>query len=229
MYDIDIVSLFKAKAHFGHLKRFVCPKMMKYIHHSANNVSIINLDITAKLFKQAMIFIESIINNNGVVLFVGTKKQAKKIIKIYSDKFGMPYVNNRWLGGTLTNYKTIKKSISKFLELEAFLNSENLSKFTKKEILSINRKVNKLRSNFDGIKKLDSLPDVLFVIDVNYENIAVKEANKLGIPVVGIVDTNSDPSNIDYVIPGNDDSVESINFYLNSLERIYSSSMNKKQ
>ncbi|HIH2763283.1 MAG TPA: 30S ribosomal protein S2 [Candidatus Azoamicus sp.] len=212
---ITVTDLFNAKIHFGHTKKFVSPKMVKYVHEINNKISIINLDLTLKLLTQSLNFIENIIKNNGTILFVGTKRQASKIIKNYSEKISMPYVENRWLGGLLTNYKTIKNSINKLKELEANIENNNFKHLTKKEMLNTNKQLNKLKIKFNGIKNMENLPDALFIIDVNYEKTALLEATKLKIPVIGIVDTNSDPDKIDYIIPGNDDSTDSINFFLN--------------
>ncbi|HIH2762326.1 MAG TPA: 30S ribosomal protein S2 [Candidatus Azoamicus sp.] len=212
---ITITDLFKAKIHFGHTKKFVSPKMIKYIHEINNKISIINLDLTLKLLTQSLNFIENIIKNDGTILFVGTKRQASKIIKNYSEKISMPYVENRWLGGLLTNYKTIKNSVNKLKELESNIEKNNFKHLTKKEMLNTNKQLNKLRLKFNGIKNMENIPDALFIIDINYEKTALLEANKLNIPVIGIVDTNSDPDKIDYIIPGNDDSTDSINFFMN--------------
>lgn len=214
MINVSVSDLFKSKVHFGHLKRYVSPKMFKYIHSINNKISIIDLDLTSKMLSNALFFVNSIIEKNGTILFVGTKKQASKLIKIYAEKIDMPYVNFRWLGGLLTNYKTMRNSIDKLKELESNLSPENNFKFTKKELLILNRKLNKLKLNLDGIRNMQKLPDALFIIDVNYESIALLEAKRLSIPVIGIVDTNSDPDFVDYIIPGNDDSTDSINFYL---------------
>lgn len=214
MHNIPVSELFNSKVHFGHLKRFVSPKMFKYIYCMNNKISIINLDLTLKMLNDALLFVGNIITNNGIILFVGTKKQARKLIKEYSEKMNMPYVNFRWLGGLLTNYKTIKNSIDKLKDLENKLSSNNDNNFTKKEVLILNRKLNKLKLSLEGIRNMDKLPDALFIVDVNYESIALLEANKLSIPVIGIVDTNSNPDLVTYVIPGNDDSTDSIKFYL---------------
>lgn len=213
--NITITDLFNAKIHFGHTKKFVSPKMFQYIHEINNKISIINLDLTLKLLIQSINFIENIIKNNGTILFVGTKRQASKIIKSYAEKISMPYVDNRWLGGLLTNYKTIKNSIDKLKELENSVEHNKFNHLTKKEILNTNKLLNKLKLKFDGIKKMDNIPDALFIVDTNYEKTALLEANKLKIPVIGIIDTNSDPDKIDYIIPANDDSTDSINFLLN--------------
>jgi len=214
MSEISVVDMFKAKVHFGHLKRFVSPKMTKYVYGMNNKISIINLDLTLKLMVRTLNFVEKIIKNNGVILIVGTKRQASKLVKEYSEKVDMPYVNFRWLGGLLTNYKTIKKSVEKLYELEEKKEKNNFGHLTKKEGLITNRKLDKLKLNLDGVKNMKGLPDALFIIDVNYESTALLEAVKLSIPVIGIVDTNSNPDNVDYVIPGNDDSMDSIRFYL---------------
>lgn len=214
MKEISITDMFKAKVHFGHLKRFISPKMSKYIYCMNNKMSIINLDLTLKFMVRSLNFIESIVKNNGVILFVGTKRQASKLVKFYAEKVSMPYVNFRWLGGLLTNYKTIRKSVKKLSELEEGKVKNNFQHLTKKEILIVNKKLEKLRLNLNGIKDMKGLPDALFIIDVNYELTALLEAIKLSIPVIGIVDTNGNPDNIDYLIPGNDDSMDSIKFYL---------------
>ena len=214
MKDISKTDQYKAKIHFGHLKRFVSPKMFKYIHTTNNKMSIFNLDITLIQIKNTLNFIENIILNNGTILFVGTKRQASNLIKIYAKKINMPYVNFRWLGGSLTNYKTIKNSILKYKELENNFKNDSLAYLTKKEILNESKKLQKLQLNFEGIKDLNSLPNAMFIIDINYEKTAVLEANKLNIPIIGVVDSNCNPDNIEYIIPGNDDSTDSIELYL---------------
>lgn len=217
MNKISVTDLFKAKIHLGHTKKFVSPKMLQYIHDINNKISIINLDLTLKLLTQALNFIENIIKNNGTILFVGTKRQASKITKEYAEKISMPYVDNRWLGGLLTNYKTIKNSINKLKELENNLENNKFNHLTKKEMLNTNKQLNKLKLKLNGIKNMEKIPDALFLIDSNYEKIALLEAEKLKIPVISIVDTNSDPEKIDYIIPGNDDSTDSINFFLKTI------------
>lgn len=217
MREISIKDMFNAKIHFGHLKRFVSPKMKKYIYNINNKISIINLDITLKLMIKALNFIETIIRGDGVILFVGTKRQASKLTKDYAEKINMPYVNFRWLGGLLTNYKTIKKSIKKLNDMEEDVKKENSKKLTKKESMIIRKNLEKLKFNFNGIKNMTSLPNAIFIIDTNHEKKALLEAIKLSIPIIAIVDTNSNPDGINYIIPGNDDSMESINFYLNTI------------
>lgn len=217
MKEISIINMFDSKVHFGHLKRFVSPKMKKYIYGINNKISIINLDISLKLMTKALNFIESIIKNNGKILFVGTKRQASKLVKDYAEKTEMPYVNFRWLGGLLTNYKTIKKSVKKLNEMEEKIKKEDFEKLTKKEKMIMNKNLEKLKFNFGGIKNMTSIPDALFIIDTNYEKKALLEAMKLLIPIIAIVDTNSNPDGIDYIIPGNDDSMNAINFYLKTI------------
>lgn len=229
MTEISIKNLFEAKVHFGHLKRFICPKMIKYIHSTNNKMSIINLDITLNSIKKTLNFIENIINNNGNILFVGTKRQASNLIKIYAEKTNMPYVNFRWLGGTLTNYDTIKKSILKLKDLETKIKNEKLAHLTKKELLEENKKLKKLKLNFEGIKNMHDLPSALLIIDIKYEITAVLEAKKLNIPIIGVVDSNSDPDLVDYIIPGNDDSSDSIKFYLETFNNHIKTIQNKKR
>ncbi len=215
MREITVVDMFKSKIHFGHLRRFVSPKMREYIYTFNNKISIINLDLTLKLMARALNFMESIIKNKGVILFVGTKRQANKSIEKYAKEISMPYVNCRWLGGILTNYKIIRKSIKKIKDLEDGLQSNNFDHLTKKEKSIKIKKLKRLKINLNGIKDMSRLPNALFVIDVNYESTALLEAAKLSIPTIGIVDTNSNPDMVNYVIPGNDDSVNSIDFILN--------------
>jgi small subunit ribosomal protein S2 len=217
MQDISISNLFKAKVHFGHVKKFISPKMHKYIYGIKNKISIINLDMTLINLNKSLEVIEEIVKNNGTILFVGTKKQCSKLLKSYAEKIDMPYINYRWLGGLLTNNKTVRNSIQKLKDMENDFENELNNYLTKKELLTLNRKLNKLKMNLDGVKNMDKMPNALFVIDIKYENIAVLEAKKMNIPIIGIVDTNSDPSNIDYIIPGNDDSTDSIKFYLESI------------
>ncbi len=217
MKEISIKDLYYSKIHFGHLKKFASPKMTEYIYKTENKISIINLDYTLLAIKNCLNFLENIINNNGTILLVGTKKQASDLIKEYGEKMQMPYVNFRWLGGSLTNYTTIKKSIIKLLDLEENLKRNNLNYLTKKELLKENKKLKKLKMNFDGIKYMEKLPNAIFVIDINHELTAILEAKKLNIPIIGIVDTNCNPKYIDYIIPGNDDSMDSIKFYLETI------------
>lgn len=220
--DINIKSLFESGAHYGHLVRYREPKMDKYIFGARNGINIINLEYTAKMMREAMKVVERVVTNGGNILFVGTKFPARKIVKEIAEKSGMPYVNYRWLGGMLTNHKTIKQSIKSLNQIEKMYENGTIEKLSKKEALTIERKLNKLRLNLGGIRDMAGLPELLFVLDAGQEKIAIQEANRLGIPVVAIVDTNSSPEGVDYVIPGNDDSMRSIRFYLEAVAGVVS-------
>ncbi len=213
MTSITMRQMLEAGVHFGHQTRFWDPKMKPYIYGSRNRIHIINLDKSLPLFKEAMHFIKRVASRNGAVLFVGTKPSASLIIKEQAERCGMPYVDYRWLGGMLTNFKTVKQSIKRLLDLEAMRDDGTFEKLVKKEALMRNRELQKLQRSLGGIKAMNSLPDALFIIDVGKEKIAVEEANNLRIPVAGVVDTNNSPDNIDYIIPGNDDAIKSIEFY----------------
>lgn len=210
---ITMQDLLKAGAHFGHQTKFWNPKMKKYIYGINNKIHILNLEYTFLALKKVHSIIKKIISKNKKIIFVGTKTAASVIISEEANKVDQPYVNNRWLGGMLTNYKTIRQSIKKLRELELMRDNGILNKLTKKEILLTNRKLEKLEKCLGGIKNMIGLPEALFVIDVTKERIAINEANKLGILVIGIVDTNSNPDGIDYIIPGNDDSINAIKIY----------------
>ncbi len=218
MAKVTMRQLLEAGVHFGHQTRYWNPRMAPYIYGVRNKIHIINLEKTLPLFNEAMDFLSKIAADKGEVLFVGTKRQAQDIIEEEAKRAGMPYVNHRWLGGMLTNYQTIKKSIQRLKELETMAQDGTFDKLTKKEALMLTREMEKLERALGGIKNMKSggRPDAIFVIDVGNEHIAVKEAQKLGIPVVGIVDTNNDPSGIDYVIPGNDDAIRAIKLYLST-------------
>lgn len=210
---ITMHDLLKAGAHFGHKTKDCNPKMKKYIYGINNKIHILNLEFTFIALKKVHCIIKKIIKNKKQILFVGTKKAANSIISDEAKKVYQPYVNTRWLGGMLTNYKTIKQSKKKLSELELMRYNGMLNKLTKKEILLNNRKLHKLETCLGGIKNMNGLPEALFVIDVTKERIAINEAKKLGILVIGIVDTNSNPDGIDYIIPGNDDSINAIKIY----------------
>lgn len=210
-------DLLKAGIHFGHQTRYWNPKMATYIHGSRDKVHIINLDKTLPLLQEALNFIGGIAAKKGKILLVGTKLVARDMVQEVAERCRMPYVNYRWLGGMLTNYKTVRHSIKRLKALEEQFEKKNFGKLTKKEILGLTREKDKLEKSIGGIKRMGGLPDALFVIDVGHENIAVKEANKLKIPVIGVVDTNNDPDNIDYIIPGNDDAIRAVEFYLNAV------------
>lgn len=210
---LSMQALLKAGVHFGHQTRYWNPKMASYIYGARNKIHIIDLGKTLPLFQDALNYISSIAANKGKILFVGTKYAAQDIMQEEADRCKMPYVNRRWLGGMLTNYKTIRQSIKRLKELEAMFDSGKFGRLTKKEILNLEREKNKLMGNLGGIKNMGGIPDALFVIDVGHEKIAVAEANRLGIPVIGIVDSNNDPDGISHIIPGNDDSTRAIRFY----------------
>ena len=216
MSEIKIQELFKIGAHFGHQKRFWNPKMHEYVYGVRNNIHILNLEKTVPLIEDALNFISSIAANNGTVLFVGTKRSAGKIIEQYAERCGMPYVSHRWLGGMLTNFKTIKQSINRLKELESQSANGSFEKITKKEALLRTREMEKLSRNLKGIKDMESMPDAIFIIDARHEHIAISEAKALAkkIPVVAVVDTNSSPINVDYVIPSNDDGRRVIEYYI---------------
>ncbi len=214
MSSVSIAELLKAGVHFGHQARFWNPKMSEYIFGARDKVHIINLEKTRPMLEEALNFLGGIAARKGKILFVGTKHAAREIIKETAQSCGMPYVNHRWLGGMLTNYKTIRNSIKRLKELEAQFEKNDFGKLSKKEILVLTREKDKLERSIGGIKKMGGLPDVIFIIDIGHEHIAVEEANKLHIPIVGIVDTNCDPDKIDYVVPGNDDAIRAIKLYL---------------
>jgi small subunit ribosomal protein S2 len=207
-------DLLQAGAHFGHQTRFWNPKMDQYIFGARNKIHIINLEHTVPAFNDALNTVKRLAENKNQVMFVGTKRAAGKIIEEQARRCGMPFVSHRWLGGMLTNYKTIRSSIKRLRELEEQERDGTFAKLTKKEALMRSRMKEKLDRSIGGIKEMSGLPDVLFVVDVDHERIAVTEANKLGIPVIGIVDTNSDPDGVDYVIPGNDDAIRAIKLYV---------------
>ncbi len=213
MTEINMREMLEAGVHFGHQTRYRNPKMEPYIFGIRNKINIINLEKTLPLFQEAVNFISSVAAKNGKILFVGTKRSAQDIIRDEAIRCGMPYINYRWLGGMLTNYKTIRQSIKRLKDLEAMRDSKKFAGFTKKEALNLMRELTKLERALGGIKNMGGLPDAVFVIDVGCENIAVSEATKLSIPVIAVVDTNHDPDAIDYIIPGNDDAIRAIRFY----------------
>lgn len=215
--NISMQQMLEAGVHFGHQTRYWNPKMNQYIFGIRHKIHIINLDKTLPLFQDALNFIGSIAAKKGKILFVATKHAAQDIVREQAERCGMPYASYRWLGGMLTNYKTIRQSIKRLKELEEIRNSQVFEKLTKKEGLLLEREIVKLEHNLGGIKDMGGLPDALFVIDVGHENIAVSEASKLKIPIVGIVDTNNNPDGIDYLVPGNDDSAKAIRLYATSM------------
>ncbi len=213
MANVTMRQMLEAGVHFGHQTRYWSPKMRPYIFGERNKIHIINLEHTLPLFEEAMNFLSNMAANGGSILFVGTKRAASKLVKESAERCGSPYVNHRWLGGMLTNFKTVRNSIQRLKDLEAEISEGGGERLSKKELLRLQRERDKLHRSLAGIKDMGSLPDVLFVIDVKQEYIAVAEANKLGIPVVAVVDTNCTPDGIDYVIPGNDDAIRAIRLY----------------
>ncbi|MCV6611876.1 MAG: 30S ribosomal protein S2 [Amphritea sp.] len=217
MAKVTMRDLLKAGVHFGHQTRYWNPKMGKYIFGARNKIHIINLEHTLPALNGALDVVSGMATNKNKILFVGTKRAASKTIKEEASRAGMPYVNHRWLGGMLTNYKTIRQSIRRFRDLEAQSQDGTFAQLTKKEALMRQREMEKLERSIGGIKDMGGLPDALFVVDVDHERIAINEANKLGIPVIGIVDTNSNPDGVDYVIPGNDDALRAIQIYVKAV------------
>jgi small subunit ribosomal protein S2 len=218
MSAVSMRQMLEAGVHFGHQTRYWNPKMANYLFGSRNKIHIINLEKTLPMFNDAMNYLGQVTANKGTVLLVGTKKAARKLVAEEAKRCGMPYVNHRWLGGMLTNFKTIKKSITRLKELEAMKADGTLyQRFGKKEALGMERELEKLERSLGGIKDMKGVPDVIFVLDVGYEKNAISEAKKLGIPVVGVVDSNNSPEGIDYIIPGNDDSIRAVKLYCESV------------
>ncbi|WP_437881504.1 30S ribosomal protein S2 [Pseudomonas sp. LRF_L74] len=217
MSQVNMRDMLKAGVHFGHQTRYWNPKMGKFIFGARNKIHIINLEKTLPLFNDALSFVERLAQGKNKILFVGTKRSAGKIVREEAARCGSPFVDHRWLGGMLTNYKTIRASIKRLRELETQSQDGTFAKLTKKEALMRSRDLEKLDRSLGGIKEMGGLPDALFVIDVDHERIAITEANKLGIPVIGIVDTNSSPEGVDYIIPGNDDAIRAIQLYMGAM------------
>lgn len=213
MTDVTMRQMLEAGVHFGHQTRYWNPKMAPFIFGERNKIHIINLEKSLPMFSDALNYLGKMAANGGKVLFVGTKRSARDTVKAEAERCGMPYVNHRWLGGMLTNFHTVKQSIKRLNDMEETLEGKGSERLGKKELLTIRRDVEKLHKSLGGIKNMNVLPDVLFVIDVGYEEIAVKEAIKLGIPVVAVVDTNNPLDGVDYVIPGNDDAIRAIQLY----------------
>jgi small subunit ribosomal protein S2 len=217
MANISMRDMLAAGVHFGHQTRFWNPKMAPFIFGARNKIHIINLERTVPAFNEALGYVKNLAARRHKVLFVGTKRAAAKVIREQAMRVDMPFVDQRWLGGMLTNYKTIRQSIRRLQELEAQSADGTFERLTKKEALTKRRLMEKLEKSLGGIKNMGGLPDAIFVVDVQHEHIAVSEANKLGIPVVGIVDTNSDPVGVDYVIPGNDDAIRAVRLYVTAV------------
>ena len=216
MSRVNMRDLLEAGVHFGHQKRYWNPKMSEYIFGARNDIHIINLEKTVPALEASLDFVSSVAAKKNKILFVGTKRSASKIIKEEASRAGMPYVDKRWLGGMLTNYKTIRQSIRRLRDLEEQSTDGTFAKLTKHEALTRQRMLEKLESSLGGIKDMGGLPDVILIVDVDHEKIAVTEAKTLGIPVVAIVDTNSNPDNVDYLIPGNDDAIRSVRLFLST-------------
>jgi small subunit ribosomal protein S2 len=206
-------QMLEAGVHFGHQTRFWNPRMAPYIFGQRNKIHIVNLEKTMGKYLEAMDFVRRLSGNRGNIMFVGTKRQAREIIAEEAGRAGMPFVDERWLGGMMTNFKTVKQSIKRLKEMEVMVEDGSLERLSKKEALMATREMEKLQKSIGGIKDMGGLPDAMFVIDVGYHKIAVTEAQKLGIPIVAVVDTNHSPEGIDYVIPGNDDSSRAIRLY----------------
>ena len=210
---VTMRQMLEAGVHFGHQTRFWNPKMAPYIFGHRNKIHIINLENTLIMYEEAMKYVRQLSANKGVILFVGTKRQARDIVREEASRCGSPYVDQRWLGGMLTNFKTIKQSIKRLQDMEVMVQDGTLGKLVKKEALDLQRELDKLNSSLGGIKDMKGLPDALFVIDVGYQKGAITEARKLGIPVIGVVDTNHNPEGLQYIIPGNDVSSRAIRLY----------------
>jgi len=214
MSEVSMRDMLEAGVHFGHQTRYWNPKMGAYIFGERNKIHIINLEKTLPLFQEATNYLGTLAANGGRVLFVGTKRAARDAIREQALRCSMPFVNHRWLGGMLTNFRTIRQRIKRLKDLDAMFEDGTIDRFSKKEALGLKREQEKLEQSLGGIKIMDGLPDALFVVDVGHEKIAVTEANKLGIPVVGVVDSNNDPGPVDYVIPGNDDAIRAVRLYI---------------
>lgn len=217
MSDVSMRQMLEAGVHFGHQTRFWHPKMAPYIFGERNKIHIINLEKTLPLFEEALNFVGRLTAKRGKILFVGTKRAAQEAVTREATRCGMPYVSRRWLGGMLTNFKTVRQSINRLHELEDLVEKGGLERMSKKEALHLRRELEKLNTGLGGIKDMEGLPDALFVIDIGHERIAVAEAVKLGIPIVAVVDTNHSPDGVDYIIPGNDDAIRSINLYAKAI------------
>lgn len=211
--NVNMRDMLEAGVHFGHQTRFWNPKMAEYIFGARSKIHIINLEKTLPMFRQAIDLVQDIASKGGKILFVGTKRSAQDIIREEAERCGMPYVDHRWLGGMLTNYKTVRQSIRRLKDIAAKVEDGSIEKLTKKEALNLERELEKLEYSLGGIKNMGGLPDAIFVVDVGYERIAITEANKLKIPVIGVVDTNNSPDGVDFIIPGNDDAIRAITLY----------------
>lgn len=217
MADVTMRQMLEAGVHFGHQTRYWAPKMAPYIYGERNNIHIFNLEKSLPALIDSTNYAGKVASKNGKVLFVGTKRAARDAVRKAAESCNMPFVNRRWSGGMMTNFKTVKQSVKRLLELEAMREDGSFERLSKKEALGLTREYEKLDRGMGGIKHMERLPDALFVVDVGHERIAITEANKLGIPVIGVVDTNNTPDGIDYVIPGNDDAIRAIQLYVESI------------
>lgn len=217
MADVTMRQMLEAGVHFGHQTRYWAPKMSQYIYGERNNIHIFNLEQSLPALHDAANYAGKIASKNGKILFVGTKRAARDPLRAAAENCNMPFVNRRWSGGMMTNFKTVKQSVKRLLELEAMREDGGMERLSKKEALGLTREYEKLDRGMGGIKHMERLPDALFVIDVGHERIAITEAKKLGIPVIGVVDTNNSPDGIDYVIPGNDDAIRAIQLYVDAI------------
>ncbi len=217
MADVTMRQMLEAGVHFGHQTRYWSPKMSQYIYGERNNIHIFNLEKSLPALNDSANYAGKIASKNGRILFVGTKRAARDALRAAAESCNMPFVNRRWSGGMMTNFKTVKQSVKRLLELESMREDGSFERLSKKEALGLTREYEKLDRGMGGIKHMERLPDALFVIDVGHERIAITEANKLGIPVIGVVDTNNSPDGIDYVIPGNDDAIRSIQLYVEAI------------
>ncbi|NJN45194.1 MAG: 30S ribosomal protein S2 [Candidatus Competibacteraceae bacterium] len=211
---VSMRQMLEAGVHFGHQTRYWNPKMAPYIFGARSKIHIVNLERTLPLYNEAMNFLGKLASKGGKILFVGTKRPAREPTAAAAIRCNMPYVNHRWLGGMLTNFKTVRQSIKRLKDLEAMSEDGSFDRLSKKEVIVLRREMDKLERSLGGIKGMAGLPDALFVVDVGHEKIAVQEARKLGIPIIGVVDTNNSPDEVDYVIPGNDDAIRAISLYL---------------
>ncbi|PSB92035.1 30S ribosomal protein S2 [Candidatus Pandoraea novymonadis] len=215
--SVTMRKMLEAGVHFGHQTRFWNPKMAPFIFGHRNKIHIINLEKTLPMFEDAQKYVRQLAANQGTILFVGTKRQARDIIAESALRVSQPYVNNRWLGGMLTNFKTLKSSIKKLKSMEQALEAGEQTRMSKKEALMFDREMSKLEKSIGGVKEMSGMPDAIFIVDVGYHKIAITEANKLGIPVIAVVDTNHSPDGVDYIIPGNDDSSKAITLYVQGM------------
>ena len=220
MNGLSIKEMIDAGVHFGHRSKYWNPKMEPYIYTTHKKLHILNLEKSSECFNEAAKYIQKLISNNGKLMFIGTKRAASDIVKKYSDLTSMPYVNNRWLGGLLTNFNTIRKSISKLEDLRTKLKNQKIYNLSKKQIIDLKRDIERLEKNLLGVQNLTKLPDAIFVIDTRYERIAIQEANKLNIPVIALVDSNNSYEGVDYMIPANDDAMSSIDLFLKTISEI---------